>query len=81
MTKLTDHLQLDEFLGRRTSSGTPTPIEPIYGQHPGSSRHASSSSLSQPAHQSSARVQSYSVSLPMSFSTKACTDLELVFIN
>lgn len=58
-----DLIQLDDFLGRRTSSSTPTPIEPIYGQQPGSSRHASSSSLSHPPHQSSARVQSYSVSM------------------
>ncbi|PCH06244.1 Zinc finger, FYVE-related [Penicillium occitanis (nom. inval.)] len=53
---------LDDFLGRRTSSSTPTPIEAIYGQQPDSSRHASSSSLSHPPHQSSGRVQSYSFS-------------------
>ncbi|KUL81379.1 hypothetical protein ZTR_09629 [Talaromyces verruculosus] len=53
---------LDDFLGHRTSSSTPTPIEPIYGQQSGSSRHTSSSSLSHPPHQSSARVQSYSFS-------------------
>jgi hypothetical protein len=62
--KITDHLQLDDFLGRRASS-TPTPIEPNYGQQPGSSRNHSSSSLNQSSHQSFARVQSYSVSLPI----------------
>ncbi|KAE8557563.1 hypothetical protein TMatcc_005027 [Talaromyces marneffei ATCC 18224] len=53
---------LDDFLGRRTSTSTPAPIEPFYGHQPGSSRNASSSSPSQAPHQSSARVQSYSFS-------------------